>query len=417
MYNFFLFLLGICTIPKILWQVCVKSKPHIYLYQKLGLSLPDIKPSPLVIWIHAVSMGETRSIIPLYHKMRTSHPEATFIISSTTETGHHEAKRSLKGAAAYFFLPFDLFIKKAVKTYQPHLLILVEGDYWANLINETKKQGHIVVVSGKISERSAKRFHYCPPLARHFFSNIDLFCVQNEAVAERFKTLGVPSNRIAITGNLKLDLTIPPASKELQQLVPQNSRVLVVGSTHEGEEKIILSALQQLKQNIPDLKLTTFLVPRHPERFQAVAELLKKEKIPYLLYSKKEQQKGDEQVILMDTMGQLLSCFCLADLAIVGGSFVPDIGGHNIYEPVACGVPVFFGPYLYAQPDLKKRVLEGEAGKEIAAKDLGKQLTNYFQDNQEAVNLRLNAQKVADSGHAVTEKTEKAIFRFLLNHK
>lgn len=410
--------MGVYTLPKILWQTLTKRKSREYLLHRLALCLPRVSLKSPVIWIHAVSMGETRAMIALYRTLREHHPHATYIISSVTETGHLEAKRCLKEAAAYFFLPFDLFIKKAVKLYQPDLLILVEGDYWANLFSAVKKQkGQIVVVSGKISQRSTNRFKKFPSLAHQFFAPIDHFCLQSHTIQERFQELGVPPNKITVTGNLKLDLALPPSAVELQKIIPPHHKVLVVGSTHPGEEKLILSALTQLKEALPTLSLTTLLVPRHPERFPTVATLLEKEKFPFLLYSKRQEYKGNEAIVLMDAMGLLLSCYQLADLAIVGGSFVPGIGGHNLFEPIACGVPVFFGPYVFAQPDLRKLVLEGEAGKEVSAEDLSQQLITYFQNTKTASDLRDNAQKVSQQGHGVTEKTYAALFPFLLNRK
>lgn len=425
-YNFCLFLLGILALPKLFWDYLVHKKYRQSLKSRLGYDLPPFSspPSQPVIWIHNVSVGETRAIIPLYKKIQQEMPDATFIVSSVTETGHAEAKRSLATAKVHFYLPLDFswIIKKVVKKYHPDLLLLVEGEFWYHLISETKKAGTpVILVNGKISERSAKRFGHLSFFAKRLFSQIDQFCVQSERLKERFLKLGVPDHKIQVAGNLKLDLIpSPPTPHQISQfkqdlgILPQD-RILVIGSTHEGEEAPLLDILKSVWEKTPELKV--LLVPRHPERFSQVAKLLQEKKIPYFPYSQKEKRSGSEQLILIDAMGILPQCYPLADLAIVAGSFTDKVGGHNIFEPIACGVPVLFGPHMFSQLDFRELVLNAHAGKEVQLEELSSLLIQFFQNSPESQSLHRHAQTLSQETHNVSKKTWDAIFPFLLNRK
>ncbi len=394
LYNSLLFLLGLCALPKMF-----RRKTRSGLGQRLGRGLPDLpNKQGKVVWIHAVSVGETRAAAPLFHKMRAELPEATFIVSSVTETGHHEAKRSLSQANAHFFLPLDFswIMHKVVHKYKPDLLLLVEGDFWYHLMQETKKRGgRVVLVNGKLSERSFKRFAYVKRFAKRLFSQLDLLCVQSERFKERFLQLGV--RNVIVTGNLKLDIS-PPClvDKEYWQqelTIFPGDRVLVIGSTHHPEEELLLETLTPVLECIPELKI--LLVPRHPERFASVAKSL--------------ERFQNKRIILVDRMGLLSTCYQLAELAIVGGSFTDRIGGHNVFEPIACGTPVLFGPHMHAQRDLAELVLQGGAGKQVTLQELPHAVIELLENKQ----TTLAAQRLAQEVHGVTEKTWKALFSFL----
>ena len=421
-YNSALFVLGLFTFPKLLWQWLVVGKYRASIKERLGLTLPQLPsdaPHP-IIWIHTVSVGETRAVIPLYKKIRRELPIATIVVSSVTETGHAEALKSLPDAKAHFFLPLDFswVIRKVVQNLRPDVLILVESDFWYHLLSETKKSGcNVVLVNGKISERSAKRFSLLKFFAKKLFSQLDVLCVQSQRFKDRFLALGIPSEKIKVSGNLKLDAVTQKLSPE--QLLdfkndlgisPQDC-VLVIGSTHDPEEDQLLDALQPVWEILPQLK--ALIVPRHPERFDLVAKLIQQKDIPYLRYSKKEQKTGNERVILIDTMGLLHKCYQLADLAIVAGSFTDKVGGHNIFEPVECGVPVLFGPHMFGQPDLTEIVLNGKAGIQTSLQDLPSHILNLLQNSAKHKEISQAAVSLSQDVHGVTQRTWDAIFPFI----
>lgn len=370
-YNFLLFLLGLIALPKLLWDGIVRGKYRQSFKQRLGFQLPNVKAD---IWIHTISVGETRAVIPLYALIRQNYPQAKIVISTITETGQSEAKRSLPGASAYFYLPLDFswIMKKCLREINPKLLILSESDFWFNLLNEAKKSGaKIALVNGKLSDRSFDRFQRAAFFSSRVFPLFDLICAQNAKYAEQFTKLG--ATHVHVTGNLKLDID-PPPPKDLGL----QGRMIVIASTHEPEEEWLLSALDAVWALIPDLKV--LLVPRHPERFATVATHLHKRGIRTIAYSQIAHQTGRESVILIDTMGLLPSCYPLAEVAIVGGSFVDGIGGHNIFEPIACGVPVLFGPHMDKQSDLAEMVLKAGAGKQVTLTQLPETLLNLLQN-------------------------------------
>lgn len=389
LYNSFLFCYAVCTLPKVLWQWCLHGKYKGTLQYRFGFKLPKISlaPEQKLLWIHAISMGETRAIIPLFRDLRERFPDLKIVISSTTETGHAEAKRSMPEAASHFYLPFDFswVIKKFMRHLRPSYLILVESDIWYHLLSEAKKQGaSLILVNGKISERSARRFQKISAFSKKLFSLFDVLCVQNDLYRERFLALGADPNTLYVTGNIKLDVKVLPMNVfEKQRFkeelgIETQDRVLVIGSSHEPEEAWLLSALNPLFTQIPHLKI--LLVPRHPERFARVACLLKERHIDTLIYSKRSEKKGGEKVVLIDAMGLLNTCYQIAEIAIVAGSFISSVGGHNIFEPIIYHTPVLFGPHMYGQPDLKQIILKAGAGKQVTLQELPSVVLDWIQN-------------------------------------
>jgi 3-deoxy-D-manno-octulosonic-acid transferase len=370
-YNAALFLLGVLALPKLF-----QAKQRATLKDRLGCNLPKPpKGGDPVIWIHAVSVGETRAVLPLFEKLRVQYPDATLYVSNTTETGRKEASRIMPTASAHFLLPFDFswIMQKLVKRLKPDLFILVESDFWLNLLNAVKKEGgKTLLVNGKLSERSFHRYQVLKPFAKRLFAPFDHLCIQNEEYLSRFLKLGIDPKKCTVTGNIKFDaipkrMSSEELLKEKERMgIISTDRVLVIGSTHPKEEERLLDTLKPVWEQVPELKV--LLVPRHPERFQTVAEILRSKGIAFGQYTSQADQ--NERVILVDAMGILMRCYEMAELAIVGGSFVEGIGGHNIFEPVSLGVPVFFGPYMHTQKDLVEFVLTNQAGEQVTLAQL-----------------------------------------------
>ncbi|QYF48901.1 3-deoxy-D-manno-octulosonic acid transferase [Candidatus Rhabdochlamydia oedothoracis] len=365
-------LLGLFALPKFLLSWSKYKGTILY---RLGLKFPNLQLSSApVIWIHAVSAGETKAAIPLVAQLQQTFPSAQIVISNTTRTGHMEAKKSLPQAKAHFFLPLDfsLIMCRLVKQISPSALFLVESDFWFHLVYYVKKiGGKVVLVNGKISERSYKRFQFSPYFTQKLFSLFDLFLVQNNTYFERFSHL-ISSHKIHITGNLKWDVKPDLLSSSQKQNLKERFKLanntIMIASTHDPEEKWLLEKLDLLWQLFPNLKV--LIAPRHPERFQNVSSLLQKKNYSYALSSNSSQITGEEQVILIDQMGQLTKLYQIVDLAIVGGSFVSHVGGHNIFEPVSVGTPVLFGPHMHTQKDLQQQILAAHIGLEITLDSL-----------------------------------------------
>jgi 3-deoxy-D-manno-octulosonic-acid transferase len=407
-YQIFLSILCLAYIPKLTYLYFSRNKYKTSLKQRFGFDFPviDKKNKPLV-WVHAVSVGETRAVAAFCFLLKT---EYTLIVSSITETGHAEARRSIPFADYHVYLPVDLkcVIKPIVKKVNPEFVIISETDLWFEFLKTAKENGaKTVVVNGKISEKSFKRLKIFNFFAKHLYSLIDLFVVQNTHYKERLSLLGVAGNKIKVTGNLKFDedyLFLKGAELDSwkEKLgISDKSEVLVIGSTHDPEENIILDALDKIWPLHPMLKVV--IVPRHPERFDTIEKELILRELPFSRLSK--CTVCVEKIVLVDAMGLLRQCYQVATLAFVGGSFTKNIGGHNILEPLGYSVPVLFGPYMHSQPDLLKYVLEYKAGVQIKASDIAQEIDLLLKSNDKRQKIAMNGLKLISDFKGSTKTT------------
>jgi 3-deoxy-D-manno-octulosonic-acid transferase len=413
LYNVALLFYALAYLPKFLWEAIRHRKHRKSFLEKLGFKVPifSLPSDNFKIWVHSVSMGETKAVAPLVAKLREQFPQSSIVISTTTETGLGEAKRSMPGLDNYFYLPLDFSwsIKRLVQRIKPDLLILVESDFWYNLVRQNK---NVVLVNGKISETSLARFRFFSFFSKRLFAEFDLFCVQSQRYGDRFKSLGIDPSKIVVTGNLKFDQPFPhidiPRWKKDLGIAPED-RVITLGSTHDPEEDQLIEALQPLLKDFSTLKI--LLVPRHPERFVSVASLLEKKGIPFARFSDHLPKHGNERVILVDAMGILSACYQLSELAIVGGSLVSHVGGHNIFEPAALGIPVLFGPHMESQKDLVDIVVQGGAGKQVALDEICAAVRTMLIRPPEE--MKQAGYKLASEVHGSTERTCQALQQFL----
>lgn len=422
-YDFLLFILVIVSLPKFLFGLIFQKKYCKSFIKKLGFGFPKIKKEgrPL-IWIHAVSVGEVKAVAQLAKKLKAEPDKPILLISSVTETGHEEAKRSIKEADFHVFLPFDFswIMSFVIQRAGPDKIILCETDFWYNFLRIAKKyECKITVVNGKISERSAKRFKKFSFLTRQLFSLIDFFCLQSQIYHERFLSIGIPKDRLYVTGNLKFDnkpFEMDESEKKVFYTklgIREEDKVIVIGSSHENEEKILLEALNEvwtLEQNIKII-----IVPRHPERFNHVENLLKNIQVPYSLFSQgafcnASTKKG---VILLDAMGLLNNCYQISTIAIVAGSYISSVGGHNILEPLWFGVPLIYGPFMHSQPDLVEAVAHYQAGLQLGIHELMKEVKRLL-ENQDAIDqLKLASSRLIASMAGSTDRTLERL-KFIL---
>lgn len=413
LYDFILIIAALARSPSLLYQHWRYGKYPQFLQKKWGIPFKKISKNkhPLV-WIHAVSVGETRAVATLLGLLKKKYPHVRLLVTSTTETGHKEAQRSIPFADHHLFLPFDFswIIQPLVKRLKPKLVLLVETDYWYNFMQASKEAGAAVaLLNGKLSERSMKRYQWLGRWLQPFFAPLDLLCLQSNQYVERFARLAIPSSKMVVTGNLKLDAPAKILSSEAlaqwktELKISPNDFVIVSGSTHAPEEQLLINVLQELLPQYPQLKL--ILIPRHPERFPEVAALLNQANLNNIALSQIEQAKGDEKVILVDAMGILTKCYQLAHLAIVGGSFYPQVGGHNILEPSAYGVPVLFGPYMYTQADFVSLVNEYQAGLQIPYESLATTLRTLIQSPSIRESLGQSGIKLYQNTQGASQKT------------
>jgi 3-deoxy-D-manno-octulosonic-acid transferase len=401
LYDCLLIFIALVALPKFLIERIVKGKYRQNWKDKFGLVCSDfdVQNGDFVIWIHAVSMGETRAAIPLFQRFKKEYPHAKIFLSSTTETGQAEAKKSMPSASGFFFLPFDFSwnAKKLIQRLRPDVVVFIESDFWFNILSEAKSKGSLLfLANGKMSERSFQRFRRFSWASRKLFSLFDCLCVQSHRYAEHFSALG--ASHVHVTGNIKLDIPIQKLEDQEKKRwredlgIQKDDPIVVVGSTHHPEEEQILRAFLPIWEQIPHLKV--FIVPRHPERFASVAETIRQMGIPMLAYSQKDSKKGGERVFLIDKMGLLVQCYQMADLAIVAGSFTDKVGGHNIFEPIQVQTPVLFGPFMFTQMDLVDWILGAAAGRQIEMKELGETVKKLLMHRESLAELRENGSRL-----------------------
>lgn len=416
-YDFVLFLFGLVLLPKLLYLRFAKGKYKGSALAKLGLTLPCKIGKP-AIWIHAVSLGETKAAEKLIIELRSLHKEKHILLSTQTNTGYSYAL-GLKEVDSVIYLPIDFrFVMRSLaKRIKPKLLILIETDFWLNMLLEVKKQGgKILLVNGKVSEKSTRRFKKYSNYSSRLFSSFDHLSVQNSTYLSRFISFGVSPQTISVGGNIKFDnlpkiLALSQKEKLQKELgISDASEVITVGSTHEGEEKALLSELFPLPENLKCL-----LVPRHPERFDEVAKWLTKNDYAFGRYSTK---KGlEKSLILLDSVGMLSDLYQLSTLAIVAGSFVPGIGGHNIMEPLYFGVPCLFGPHMESQTSLKNLVLDGKAGLQVNVSSIKDQVREILSNSSRRRALCENAITVSSSCGGATKKAIMHCQNYLIDVK
>jgi 3-deoxy-D-manno-octulosonic-acid transferase len=344
-----------------------------------------------VIWLHAVSVGETIAAAPLVKALRQRYPGKKIVISNVTETGR-EVARKIAGVDFYIYFPFDypFAVARALKRVNPSLVLIMETEIWPNFIRKAHGLGiPVVLVNGRISDRSFRRYLKLSWFFGPVLRQLSAICMQSSEDARRIQAVGALPAQVRVTRNLKYDMTISGRSTaEREQLqgrycLPGDALIFTAGSTHEGEEQLVISAYQAaLKSGI---SVVMVLVPRHPERARQVAGLLTTGGISHRLRSTLEEH-GDKlavgQVLLVDTVGELLNLYAVSDLVFVGGSLVPT-GGHNVLEPAALSVPVIFGPHMDNFREISALILAGGAGIQVADGDeLAGQLQGLLKDSE-----------------------------------
>ncbi len=404
--------------PKWLWDYTVYGKYRKSLLKRLGFGIKTLSnDDSFCIWIHAASVGEAKAAKPLCKRLKKKLPDAKIIFSSVTETGYDEVKKNNPYVYKQIYLPIDFSwtAKKLVRAIHPNLFMLIESEFWPNLLNEIQRHNcPIYLMNGKISDRSYKRFRKLPFLKKLFFDPITHFCVQTKNYADRFQSLGIEPSQISITGNLKYDIEDKLLSeKEIGLLknrlgILKHHKVITIGSTHKGEEKLLLNALKPI---LKDRHYKIIIAPRHLERFFELKKLLEEMHVHYLIYSKPETADRFEKVIAIDEMGILNSCYQIADVAIVGGSFVP-VGGHNLLEPARYGIPVFFGPFTFNQENMKHLLVQNKLGKKCDLTLLASAISDYFTNDAECKKIKDRSQELVSSIRgAATKSVEKILLK------
>ncbi len=361
------------AIPFILIRLFFKGRRSPAYHQRIPERFAhiDIQPQAGGVWVHAVSVGESNAAIMLIKALRADNPRLHFTVTCMTPTGSQTLLKALGDSVSHCYLPYDLphAMARFFGVVRPAVGIIMETELWPNMVHVAHQNGvKLMVANMRLSQRSANGYAKIRRLLRPALQRIDQFAVQTSEDAERLGQLGAPQSRISICGNIKFDLPLADESGARQQARIQmlgGRPVWIAGSTHEGEDQPLLQVHQQLLEQFPDLLL--ILVPRHPERFDAVFQLTEAMKLKTVRHSLATTSEGlghTTQIYLLDTMGELGRFIELSDIAFIGGSLVPT-GGHNVLEACAAGVPVICGPHMHNFSAITKAMLNAKAGAQI----------------------------------------------------
>jgi 3-deoxy-D-manno-octulosonic-acid transferase len=370
------------------------------------------------IWVHAVSVGEVLAASRLVNELSACAPQYRVLLSTTTRTGQRLAReRTGANHAFYFPLDFPWIVRRYLRILDPVLLVLVETELWPNLLTACRQNAiPVALVNGRISDRSLPRYMRLRRLWKKILSGVSIFLAQSQEDVKRLKAIGAPAGRVSFAGNLKFDVrSAEPAAitTTLREKLPTGTRVLVCGSTLEGEEEILLDAFRQLLKTIPDCVM--ILAPRHPERFGRVVQLMKNRKETCVRRSnwmKRPAKIKPGTVILLDSIGELASVYALASVAFVGGSLVPA-GGHNPLEPAQFAVPVVMGNHYANFRDIIDTLLQAEALKLATTETLVPMLENLLTDEEAANALGVRALEVFQHESGATGRAVTALLGLL----
>ncbi|HEY0210906.1 lipid IV(A) 3-deoxy-D-manno-octulosonic acid transferase [Acerihabitans sp.] len=382
-YNILIYLIQPLIWIRLLWRSRKAPAYRRRWAERYGYCQGKVKPGGIML--HSVSVGETLAAIPLVRALRHRYPFLPITVTTMTPTGSERVQSAFGKDVHHVYLPYDLpgAMNRFLNHVNPKLVIVMETELWPNLIKALyKRKIPLVVANARLSARSAAGYKKFSTFIARIMGRITLIAAQNQEDGERFLELGLKRSQLAVTGSLKFDISVTPelAARALTLRRQWASRrpVWIATSTHEGEETILLQAHRQLLAVFPDLLL--ILVPRHPERFPVARDMTDKAGFTSILRSSGDIPAHDTQVVIGDTMGELMLLYGIADLAFVGGSLV-ERGGHNPLEAAAHAIPVLMGPYTINFKDICSKL--AEAGGLITVTDmpsLVKEVTTLLTD-------------------------------------
>lgn len=377
------------AVPALLWRLWWRSVRYRREYrdrwwQRFGL-VPRLK-SDKVIWIHAVSMGETLAAVPLVKALLSQYPHIQIVMTATTPTGAMQASKHFADQVLTLYTPYDLpgCVGRFLDRIHPHLAIILETELWPNLLAGCTRRGiPLMLANARLSARSCRGYRRIGALAKQMVNSFTTVAAQGPLDGQRFLDLGLDPTKLQVTGNIKFDIQLPAdlldRGQALRQVWGESRPVWVAASTHEGEETVLLEALKKVRASFPNLLF--ILVPRHPERFVKVGQLCTQAGFKIAVRSQKEPVSASTEILLGDTMGEMMLFYAAADIAFVGGSLV-GIGGHNLIEPAILGVTVLTGPHLHNFVEISRLLLDAKAAALVSDADsLGKAVIELLSDS------------------------------------
>lgn len=348
-YSVLMYLLTPLLLGYLAWRAWREPDYQAQWAQRFGLRAPDAPTG--AIWVHAASMGEVQAAAVFIRQLRATYPDTPLVVTTMTPTGAAHVARLFGEGVHHAYLPFDYphAVALFLRALRPRMAVIMEMELWPNLFAAVNRRGiPLLLVNARLSAASARGYRRIRRLMADALACPTAIAAQTREHARRLIHLGAPPERVTVTGNLKFDVTVPASAREqgeaLRGAIGPERPVWVAASTRDGEEELVLRAFDEVRRQLPDALL--LLVPRHPERFQRVATLCRDRGYSVVLRSSEAPCGAGVQILLGDTMGELYVFYAAADVAFVGGSLVP-LGGQNVLEPAALGLPVLVGPHTF----------------------------------------------------------------------
>lgn len=426
LYNLVLFISGLVLVPYYLLRGFRYGKSRRGIRERLGYYTDEqlkLLQDNQVIWIHAVSVGETRAAMPLISALRQRFPEHLILITNVTETGHAVALENSQVDLCLFF-PFDFSwaVRKSLALIRPQIILIVETEIWPNFVRQSNALAiPLMLVNGRLSDRSFPRYRMIRVLLRPILQCFKFFCMQSQVDAERIVALGAASEQVENCGNLKFDHQVLNLSEadvsalKTRYRISEQPLVLVAGSTHEGEERQLLEAFQTVGATIQK-PLLLVLVPRHPERSREIQSLLKEMGIQGRFRSElnsEDKLLSAGEVLIGDTLGEVLPLYCIADLVFVGGSLVP-VGGHNLLEAALASKPVVFGSHVHNFKEISAKLIHAGAGIKVDDKEqLVQVLITVLDDPARCIAMGEAGRALIAENVGATERTVRHLERII----
>lgn len=365
-------------------------------------------------WIHAVSVGELLAAEPIIRELQTRYPAKRITVTTMTPTSSALVSKLFGDSVYHVYAPYDfpLFVGAFLKRIRPKFVIIMETELWPNMLHGAQKVGcSVVLANARLSERSARGYQRFLPLLSWLFDSLQLVLCQFKPDAERFERLGISPDRIRVTGSLKFDMQFDAELAEkgliLREGLDSEQMIWIAASTHEGEDAKVLAVHQELKQRYPDLLL--ILVPRHPVRFDSAYRLAHEMGFRVGRYSERESLLPDEDVYVLDVMGQLMRFYAASDIVFIGGSLT-EVGGHNPIEPGALGKPMLIGPHYFNFEMICREFMASSSLSVVQDDaDLTVQLSRLLQDPKMAAELGNAAFDVVEKGKGAIARVVDAI--------
>ena len=406
-------------IPHFIYQALAHGKYLAGLRQRLG-AIPELPQSEKpVIWLHSVSVGETQAAQPLIDSLQQTYPNHNLVVSTITQTGQNLAKQLLGDrASSVFYFPFDWkwSVRRTLAKVKPSLVLLMETELWPNFLDECAAQSiPVALVNGRISRQSFRRYSLIGRFMKRVLADLNLAIMQTEKDAERIKTLGVPAEKLLISGNLKFDSKESPFAAETIDLLNQRfalssgQPLILAASTHEPEERILLESFALVRKSE---RARLMIAPRHPQRFEEVASLIQSKGLSWARRTSNPAPADENvDVILLDSIGELPSLYRFASICFVGGSIV-DKGGHNVLEPASVGNCIVTGAHTHNFDEIVRLLLEADGLEQLpplelssAADTLAQTLIELLDDEARRLKMGKNALAVVAANRGSTLKT------------